>query len=53
MEIHLPVSGYTDVSFQSDRDDSESQSGYVITLNGGTVSWKSPNNRELWIPQLN
>ena len=27
--------------FQSDRDDSKSQSGYVFTLNGGAVSWKS------------
>ena len=37
----LIVEGYSDVSFQSDRDDSKSQSGYVFTLNGGAVSWKS------------
>ena len=37
----LIVSGYTDANFQSDRDDFKSQSGYVFTLNGGTVSWKS------------
>ena len=37
----LHVKGYTDASFQSDRDDSKSQSGYVFTLNGGAVSWKS------------
>ncbi|XP_074313584.1 secreted RxLR effector protein 161-like [Silene latifolia] len=36
----LVVSGYTDVSFQTDRDDSRSQSGYVFLLNGGAVSWK-------------
>ena len=35
------VEGYSDASFQSDRDDSKSQLGYVFTLNGGAVSWKS------------
>jgi hypothetical protein len=37
----LVVNGYTDASFQTDRDDSQSQSRYVICLNGGAVSWKS------------
>ena len=37
----LHVKGYTDANFQSDRDYSKSQLGYVFTLNGGTVSWKS------------
>ncbi|KAJ4744919.1 Transposon Ty1-NL2 Gag-Pol polyprotein [Rhynchospora pubera] len=37
----LVVSGYTDASFQTDRDDSKSQSGFVFLLNGGAVSWKS------------
>ena len=37
----LVVTGYTDASFQTDRDDSKSQSGFVFTLNGGAVSWKS------------
>ena len=32
---------YTDASFQTDRDDSKSQSGYVFTINGAAVSWKS------------
>ncbi|KAJ9550227.1 hypothetical protein OSB04_014272 [Centaurea solstitialis] len=27
--------------FQTDRDDFRSQSGYVFTLNGGAISWKS------------
>ena len=36
----LHVKGYIDVSFQSDRDDSKSQSGYVFTMNGGAVNWK-------------
>ena len=30
-----------DSSFQSDVDDSKSNSGYVYTLNGGAVCWKS------------
>ncbi|KAJ9541041.1 hypothetical protein OSB04_027547 [Centaurea solstitialis] len=31
----------SDASFQTDRDDFRSQSGYVFTLNGGAISWKS------------
>jgi hypothetical protein len=37
----LAVNGFTDASFQSDRDDHRSQSGYVFCLNNGAVSWKS------------
>ena len=37
----LIVEGYSDANFQSDRDDSKSQSGYLFTLNGGVVGWKS------------
>ncbi|KAI5411335.1 hypothetical protein KIW84_056433, partial [Lathyrus oleraceus] len=37
----LTVIGYTDASFQTDKDDFRSQSGYVFCLNGGAVSWKS------------
>ena len=37
----LHVKWYTDANFQSDRNDSKSQSSYVFTLNGGAVSWKS------------
>jgi hypothetical protein len=37
----LVISGYTDASFQTDKDDSKSQSGYIFCLNGGAVSWKS------------
>ena len=40
-EEELVVTGYTDASFQTDKDDSKSQSGYVFTMNGGAVSWKS------------
>ena len=34
----LIIEGYSDASFQYDRDDSKSQSGYVFTLNGGADS---------------
>ncbi|KAL3497598.1 hypothetical protein ACH5RR_040330 [Cinchona calisaya] len=37
----LTVYGYTDASFQSDKDDRKSRSGYLFTLNGGALSWKS------------
>ena len=40
-EEKLIVTGYTDASFQTDADDSKSQSGFVFCLNGGAVSWKS------------
>ena len=41
LEDELVVNGYTDASFQSDKDDFRSQSGYVLCLNRGTVSWRS------------
>src|SRR4051795_3437278 len=37
----LIVNGYVDASFDTDPDDSKSQTGYVFTLNGGAVSWCS------------
>ena len=40
-EDELVVNSYTDASFQTDRDDSRSQSGFVFILNGGAVSWRS------------
>ena len=37
----LVVNGYTDASWNTDPDDSKSQYGYVFTLNGAAVSWRS------------
>ncbi|KAK1620395.1 hypothetical protein QYE76_025912 [Lolium multiflorum] len=37
----LVVSGYTDASWNTDPDDSKSQSGYVFIMNGAAVSWAS------------
>ncbi|KAJ9564698.1 hypothetical protein OSB04_000664 [Centaurea solstitialis] len=40
-EDEISVIGYSDATIQTDRDDFRSQSGYVFTLNGGAISWKS------------
>ena len=40
-EKELVVNGYFDASFDTDPDDSKSQTGYVFILNGGAVSWCS------------
>jgi hypothetical protein len=40
-EDKLVVMCYTDASFQTDQDDSKLHSGYVFTINGGAVRWKS------------
>ena len=37
----LFVKGYVDASFNTDPDDSKSQTGYVFILNGAAVSWRS------------
>ena len=36
----MPI-GYTDSYFQSDRESRKSTSGYVFTLGGGSISWRS------------
>ena len=37
----LIVNGYVDASFDTDPDDSKSQTRYVFTLNSGAVGWCS------------
>ena len=37
----LVVNGYVDASFDTDPDDSKSQTGYVFLLNGEVVNWCS------------
>ncbi|KAK1681899.1 hypothetical protein QYE76_042747 [Lolium multiflorum] len=37
----LVITSYTDASWNTDPDDSKSQSGYVFILNGAAVSWAS------------
>ena len=43
MKKELVINGYVDASFDTDPDDSKSQTGYVFILNGGAVSWRSSN----------
>ena len=40
-EKELVVNGYVDASFDTDLDDSKSQTGYVFLLNGGAINWCS------------
>ena len=40
-EEELVVKCYVDASFDTDTDDSKSQSGYVFLMNGAAVSWRS------------
>ena len=40
-DSELVVTSYTDASWNTDPDDSKSQSGYVFILNGAAVSWRS------------
>jgi hypothetical protein len=40
-EEELVVKDYNDASFQTNADDSKSQSGFVFCLNGGMVSWSN------------
>lgn len=34
----LVVSGYSDASLQTDRDDNNSKSGFIFGLNGGAIT---------------
>jgi hypothetical protein len=43
----LVVIGYADASFQTDPDELKSQSGFVFTINGGAVSWKSSKQKTI------
>ncbi|GJR03262.1 retrotransposon protein, putative, ty1-copia subclass [Tanacetum coccineum] len=40
-EAELRVDCYCDVGFETVRDDTKSQTGYIFILNGGAVDWKS------------
>ena len=46
-ESELRVEGYTDASFQTDKDDYRSQSSFIFCLNGGAVSRKSSKQSTL------
>ncbi|GJV57570.1 putative RNA-directed DNA polymerase [Tanacetum coccineum] len=40
-DTELDVTGFCDASWQCDKDDTKSQTGYVFVINGGAVDWKS------------
>ncbi|GJZ21903.1 putative RNA-directed DNA polymerase [Tanacetum coccineum] len=40
-DTELDVTGFCDASWQCDKDDTKSQTGYVFVVNGGAVDWKS------------
>ncbi|GKD75416.1 hypothetical protein Tco_1333698 [Tanacetum coccineum] len=40
-KAELRVDCYCDAGFETDRDDTKSQTGYVFILHGGVVDWKS------------
>ena len=40
-DVDLIVRGYIDTNFQSNGDNFKSKLGYVFTMNGGVVCWKS------------
>ena len=39
--------GYTDADWAGDQDSARSTSGYVFTLNGGAISWKSSKQKSI------
>ena len=39
--------GYTDADWAGDHDSARSTSGYVFTLNGGAISWKSSKQKSI------
>nr|GFC97552.1 retrotransposon protein, putative, Ty1-copia subclass [Tanacetum cinerariifolium] len=40
-DTELEVTGFCDASWQCDKDDMKSQTGYVFVVNGEAVDWKS------------
>ena len=40
-DTDLKLMEFTNISFQSDHDDSKSMLGYVFILNGGAIYWKN------------
>ncbi|GKF94959.1 hypothetical protein Tco_0284659, partial [Tanacetum coccineum] len=41
LEVELRVDCYCEAGFETDKDDTKSQTGYIFILNGGAVDWKS------------
>nr|GEY93402.1 hypothetical protein [Tanacetum cinerariifolium] len=52
-EAELRVDCYCDAGFKIDKDDTNSQIGYVFIFNGGAVDWKSSKQRLGILPIIN
>ncbi|GJV38745.1 hypothetical protein Tco_1411222 [Tanacetum coccineum] len=46
-DTELDVTGFYDASWQCDKDDTKSQTGYVFIVNGGAVDWKAKSIQPL------
>lgn len=44
---HSPLCGYSDADWAGDQDSARSTSGYVFTLNGGAISWRSSKQKSV------
>ncbi|GKF08733.1 hypothetical protein Tco_0042957, partial [Tanacetum coccineum] len=51
-EAKLRVDCYCDAGFETDRDDTKSQTGYVFIFNGGAVNWKSSKQSTIAISAI-
>nr|GEU68801.1 hypothetical protein [Tanacetum cinerariifolium] len=49
-EAELQVDCYCDARFETDTDDTKSQTGYVFTLNEGAMDWKSSKQSTTAMP---
>ncbi|GJY76263.1 retrotransposon protein, putative, ty1-copia subclass [Tanacetum coccineum] len=53
LKLKLRVDCYCDAGFETDRDDTKSQTGYIFILNGGAVDWKSSKQSLGIVPTIN
>jgi hypothetical protein len=42
---YLEIKGYSDADYAGDRDERKSTSGYIFTLAGGAISWRSSKQK--------
>jgi len=50
-EFPVVLEGYNDANWISDSDETKSTSGYVFTLGGGAVTWRSTRQKLLLLDQ--
>lgn len=49
---NLQLQGFTDADWQGDPDDRKSTSGYLFTLAGGAVSWRSKTHEPVALSSM-